>query len=264
MAGKRSKQEHVTGNQQCQMAGGSAVSLLLAVATSRRIRTQLLIDHCLQPKKVFEFLKLPAEIRNRIYWNVLVKKYDCYGFRQHPLTLTNKQIRSESLPMLYGNSLFSIFVWRHDHTFGQLQGLWPMSPAMTNLSHITRLDIGFSLELRGPFRDLTVGIYMRKDESGGAYLWGKELVGRPGLEWKDRASIKNVCDCLVMDSLLAGNQFQLMTKWIPGADKRMDRMARGLLFFAERCPAAAEWVWMGLEDTPEIRAVGFNGDLGSQ
>lgn len=76
------------------------------IPTMTRINVELFADPCLQLKTVFEFLKLPAEVRNMIYWNVLVKRHPFHLFAPPPLTQVNKQIRSESLPVLYGNGLF--------------------------------------------------------------------------------------------------------------------------------------------------------------
>ncbi|KAI7784342.1 hypothetical protein LA080_010125 [Diaporthe eres] len=193
--------------------------------------------------KVIEFLDLPAEIRNMIYWNVLVKKYNGYCFRQPSLTLVNKQIRSESLPILYGNALFSICLRRYSLNFKQLLWRWPLPPAMSNLAHITRLDIRFSLGIRGHWRGSAVQIHMRKTEADGSHLMNKELMGRPGLRWKRGAGIRAFYNYLILDPLTSG-QHQLTSEENLSVNSGRDRVVRGLLYFAEKCPAAAEWVWM--------------------
>lgn len=181
-----------------------------------------------------------------IYRNVLVKKYDGYQFRQPSLTLVSKQIRSESLSILYGYALFSIFFWRYSLSFQQLLRRWPLPPAMS-LAHITKLDIRFSLGLRGYGRGLAVQIHMRKTESDGSHLLNKELVVRPGLSWKRRwkrrARIEAVYNRLVFGPLTSGQRV-LTLEEIAAVKNGRGRVVGGLLYFAEKCPAAAEWVWM--------------------
>lgn len=182
-----------------------------------------------------------------VYWIALVKNYDCYRFRQHSLTLVNKQIRSESLHILYGHSLFSTSLWKYRdrRSFEQLQIPRPMPPAMSNLTCITKLDIRY-IGFPWVFR-LAVEVHMRKDESEGASLLDKKLVGRPGLEWKDRASIKAVYDRLIVDwqetDCYSDDIFEEQVDELRGGT---DVVVGGLLFFAEKCPAAAGWVWMTL------------------
>lgn len=245
MARKRRKQANGMGKQQCQRSEGSTVSWMSAVATRRRVRFQVFTDHCFQPKKAFEFLKLPAEIRNMIYWNVLVKRHSFYRFAQPPLTLVNKQIRCESLPILYGNGLFFAELgpyFSNPDRFLQLQRL---VPAIPNLAHITKLDIRFSLRLECPtLRGVDVLIYMRGNKLECGSLGNNNLVGEPGLEWKDRAKLeihyRRLLNTLSRDHLW----------YIPvifHAEDGMRSVVRTLLCFAERYPAAAKWVWMVIE-----------------
>lgn len=206
----------------------------------------------MHPSKVFEFLQLPAEIRNVVYWNALVKRYKCRRFRQPPLTLVNKQIRSEALPIIYGNGKFYIVFGRFRHSFERFQKLWPMSPATSNFTNITKLKIQWRFELGfGCFKGLTVNIRMQNNEFDDRRLLNKnkELVGRPGLEWKDQASIKAVFDRLAMEELPPHYAvFQLHEILVQHIfDLKKDSVIRGLLYFAEKCPLAAQWVWMGLK-----------------
>lgn len=58
---------------------------------------------------IFPFLHLPAEIRNKIYRYLLVEDPSTGRIRslaQPPLTRTNKQVRSEALPIYYGENKF--------------------------------------------------------------------------------------------------------------------------------------------------------------
>ncbi|POS78334.1 hypothetical protein DHEL01_v203264 [Diaporthe helianthi] len=61
------------------------------------------------------FLSLPAEIRNKIYQYSLVERPSraalrIKGLAQPPLTRTNRQVRSEALPIYYGNNRFEIII----------------------------------------------------------------------------------------------------------------------------------------------------------
>lgn len=219
---------------------------MVVVATRCCDRFQMFADHCFQLKKVFEFLKLPAEIRNTVYWNVLVKRRSSYRFAEPPLTLVNKQIRCESLPVLYGNGVFFAYFGPCFPISERFQELPRLIPAIPNLAHITKLDIRFTSAL-GEFpsqRGVDIYIYMRGDKSECGFLGNNNLVGEPGLEWKDQETIMAHSRRL-MDTLPADNFWQIIGKtWV---ELEMISVVRILLCFAERCPAAAEWVWMVLE-----------------
>lgn len=82
--------------------------------------------HCItadttQDKTPLSFLSLPTEIRNKIYRYSLVKRPSAnpiLGLVQPPLTRTNRQIRSEALPIYYGNNEFVLEIlpesWKDD------------------------------------------------------------------------------------------------------------------------------------------------------
>lgn len=62
-------------------------------------------------EKRISFLYLPAEVRNKIYWYSLVLHPRSARIRslvQPPLTHVNRQVRSEALPIYYGNNRFEI------------------------------------------------------------------------------------------------------------------------------------------------------------
>lgn len=68
--------------------------------------------------KHFPFLLLPAEIRNKIYRYALVEDSSAdriKGLAQPPLTRTNKQIRSEALPIYYGQNRFRLDIPAPSH-----------------------------------------------------------------------------------------------------------------------------------------------------
>lgn len=71
---------------------------------------------------VLPFLRLPPEIRNIIYKEILIqpgcgcarshpiKPLPLFTLAQPPLTRVNRQIRQECLPVYYGSNTFSVFV----------------------------------------------------------------------------------------------------------------------------------------------------------
>lgn len=198
--------------------------------------------------QIFEFLALPAEIRNMIYWIVLVKTHSHpsvhFRFRQPPLTLVNKQIRSESLPVFYGNGQFKIYFGR-PYDFKRLQKRWAGPQAMPNLTHITKLDIRFPF---GPTRSsdgdvLHLYIVMRKSKSGRSTVRNKILVCGPGFEGKDISRIRHVYECL----RITGDPYLSTPEGFESAYEGKEVAVRALLYFAEKCPAAAEWIWMALK-----------------
>lgn len=186
-----------------------------------------------------------------VYWNALVKRYKCRGFRQPPLTLVNKQIRSEALPIIYGNGKFYIVFGRFRHSFDRFQKRWSMSPATSNFTNITKLNLQWRFDLGfACFESLTVNIHMQNNEFDDSRLLenNKELVGRPGLEWKDQASVRAIFNRLAVEELPANYASRINQILVQHAFHfEKDSVIRGLLYLAEKCPLAAEWVWMGLK-----------------
>jgi hypothetical protein len=69
----------------------------------------------------FPLLELPAELRNRVYHHVLpaVGRYHGIGRGYantvrdiQALSQVNRQLRTETLPMFYGNTEFQLWIWR--------------------------------------------------------------------------------------------------------------------------------------------------------
>ena len=214
-----------------------------------------------EPNKAFEFLKLPAEIRNMIYWNALVKKRYCYFFFQPPLTLVNKQIRSESLPLLYGNSEFIVFFNYGKYGVAQdFNGMnWPrklwapplsVSPvsAILSLVHVTKLDIRCFLSRMAPKGFADLYIHTRKKYSDYCYSVSSGTVGQPGFKWQDRADIEVVYRRLLREWL-----GQSWLNVLEPVYLKLLPVVKIVLFFAEMCPAAAEWVWLEIETIDERR-----------
>lgn len=211
-------------------------------------------DHSPETKKVFEFLKLPAEIRNMIYRNVLVRKCSVRFFFQPPITLANKQIRSESLPVFYGNNKFVLSIDRDLRVQDLpmlLPNLWyaprPVSTVSTipNLIYVAKLDIWFSFS-NGWFarsEDVDVLVRMRKRDLTSRNSMKNAIVSQHGLKREDRAILESVYDLLVNDCL-HGPEFIGERRIAYGG---MDSVISTVLHLAEICPKAAECVWMELE-----------------
>lgn len=77
-------------------------------------------------------MKLPPELRNRIYTYVLpfnsCVSYSIYGPRRgSDIVRTSKSIRSETLPILYGNNHFRVNLEGYDH----------VNPVITWLRNVT-------------------------------------------------------------------------------------------------------------------------------
>ncbi|KAG8158243.1 hypothetical protein KVR01_012004 [Diaporthe batatas] len=69
------------------------------------------LDDQATPAACLSFLDLPAEIRNTIYRFSLIESSPdqrIRGLVQPPLARTNRQVRSESLPIYYGNNRFQV------------------------------------------------------------------------------------------------------------------------------------------------------------
>lgn len=181
-----------------------------------------------------------------IYWNVLVKSRSCYRFAQPPLTLVNNQIRRESLPVLYGNCLFFAHFGPYFPISERFQKLQAVVPAIPNLAYITKLDIRFSFGLMGFSKERGVDVFicMREDKLECGSLGSNNLVGEPGLEWKDRAKTEAHYRRL-LENLPMGAFWKYNAKL--SAMRGMKPVVRILLCFAERCPAAAEWVRMVIQ-----------------
>lgn len=211
-------------------------------------------DHSLETKKVFEFLKLPAEVRNMIYHNVLVKKRYCHFFFQPPITLANKQIRSESLPLLYGNNKFILYFDRGllaPDPSTWLRNLWVAPRPVSTVSAIPNLVYVAKLDIRLSFRndwfpesaDVDVFIRMRKWDLTSRNSLKNGIVSQHGLKWKDRAILESAYNLLVNDCL-RGPAYSGERQIAYGG---VDLVINTVLHFAELCPATAEFVWMELE-----------------
>lgn len=208
---------------------------------------ELFTDHCLQLKKAFEFLKLPPEVRNMIYWNVLVKRHPFHPFAPPPLTQVNKQIRSESLSVLYGNGLFVANCGSHSMAIPLFLQCPELATAIPNPAYITKLEIRFDFGSARSFRQkgLSVLINMRADKSECGSLGNDDFVGRPDLEWRDKARIENHYRRLLHETVLVCATRHMDA--IFAAKREMRPLVSDLLCFAKRCPAAAKWVWMVVE-----------------
>ncbi|KAG8159955.1 hypothetical protein KVR01_010592 [Diaporthe batatas] len=221
----------------------------------------------------FEFLKLPPEIRNKIYWNALVKNHDCHFFFQPPLTRVNKQIRSESLPVLYGNNKFSVclfegflsdFPWK----FPELRKRWdtpPQIPAVSTVSsfaYITRLDIRHEFwDGEYPGSCVFIDVCMRDKEPNCpglqnhrkrdmkpvcAGLRNRLMIRRPESGWESRVEIVSICIHLLSHSASLLEWHGDNPLFQPVLDYMVEVM-ESLFFIAEKCPAAANWVWLVVE-----------------
>lgn len=179
-----------------------------------------------------------------IYRNVLVKRHSCFRFAQPPLTFVNKQIRSESLPVLYGKGQFYSDFGTYFPTTERFVKLAMHVPAIPNLAYVTKLEIRFCFGKIGYHDDRGVGlsIYMSDDKLGCGSLGDDNLVGQPGLEWRDKAGIERHYRRLLnqepVSRVFWGTEMWFLTR------RAARSVIRILLSFAERCPAAAEWIWM--------------------
>lgn len=83
---------------------------------------------------------------------------------------------------------------------------------------------------------------MSDDKLGCDSLGNDNLVGQPGLEWRDKAGIERHYRRLLnqdpVSRVFWGTEMWFLTL------RAARSVIRILLSFAERCPAAAEWVWM--------------------
>lgn len=86
---------------------------------------------------------------------------------------------------------------------------------------------------------------MRNSKSGRSTVKNKELVCRPGFEGKGHGRIRAVYEGL-QTRLLGDPYFSTFEGYESGFEGQA-MAARALLYFAEKCPAAAEWIWMALK-----------------
>lgn len=188
-----------------------------------------------------------------IYRDVLVGKRYVHLFFQPPITLANKQIRSESLPVFYGNNKF-IFSFHRDLGAQDppmlLPKLWcaprPVSTvsAIPNLIYIANLGIrlSFSNSWFSRSGDVDVFIRMTKRDLTSRNSMKNAILSQHGLKWKDRAILESVYDLLVNNRRLHGPKLSGERQIAHGG---MDSVISTVLHLAEICPEAAECVWMG-------------------
>lgn len=223
----------------------------------------LLTDHSLAMKKAFEFLKLPAEVRNMIYRNVLVKKRYCYFLFQPPITLVNKQIRSESLPVLYGNNKFMVHF--NSGLLAQDPSMWlrsfwvapdsvPTVSAISNFIYVAKLDIQFCFidDWSPNSEDVDVCIRMRRGDLTSRSSMKYGIASQRGLKWEDRPILESAYKRLVNDCL-QGNQYSVERQLAYGG---MHSVITTMLDWAKICPATVVSVWMELETKWRDRRAG--------
>lgn len=163
-------------------------------------------------QRPFCFLKLPAEIRNKIYYDALVTRTQAHWYSsavQPALTRVNRQIRAEALPIYYRENIINFDVkadtpqkWVDTareiiDAFGASSSGFPES---SNFRYITYLHLEFHTDVRyllaaklisadsplemnvdGDWRDLP------------AYPTHDVRVGRPGMDWRDDTAVRVAC-----------------------------------------------------------------------
>jgi hypothetical protein len=183
-----------------------------------------------------------------IYGYALVKKrFRCFFF-QPPLTSVNRQIRSESLPILYGRSNFTIFFDGDTPSGGhrklaRLRKRWEILSPMSAMSPIpsfalvTKLDIQFSFSSAwNPRNQISFLIYMRNKVSDYAGSYKGVLVHEPGADW-DWENVWLRCSRYT-------RRISRRTRSDWACEETAILVAGTVVFFADKCPLAFEWIWM--------------------
>lgn len=122
-----------------------------------------------------------------------------------------------------------------------------LATAIPNLAYITKLEIRYDFGSTRSFgqKGLSVLINMRADKSECGSLGDDNFVGRPDLEWRDKARIKDHYRRLLHETVLVCAARHMHA--IFAAKRETRPLVSALLCFAKRCPAAAKWVWMAVE-----------------
>lgn len=158
-------------------------------------------------QKPCHFLRLPAEIRNEIYWDVL--EFDMYQrgpllLGQPPITRVNRQTRDEALALYYRSSELNSrtetseewvpFILQVLDAFnGGPSGL--LNGSQSTLRFLSALQVTFMTEVL----ELKIEIDFNNNPAATMELDTEDdfeavVVGSPDMDWTDAAAVQAACD----------------------------------------------------------------------
>lgn len=197
------------------------------------------------------FILLPAEIRNKIYRYSLVEDPSAdriRGLVQPPLTRTNNQIRSEALPIYYGENRFYLIIPASMHN-NRHPDDWPNFIRMFRVFKAGRTDgrgtgsLRFIRNIQCRLYEaihydcwhmwVTFEVFSEQEQGKGIVECAEDRDGLGVAErgvlyfWRDLASIRRFFDC----ELVKDNEF-------PGMDldeESLHRLVTSALMMAREC-----------------------------
>lgn len=178
----------------------------------------------------------------------------CSFFSQPPLTLVNKQIRSESLPLFYGNNKFIVdcldnYYVERGWRFPQLRRRWKTPTKIPEVSVLTNFDLVTKLDLRYAFwghdvdeRAVEIDIYMRKQKPDDLE-WYEDYctLDHSGEGLKSSADMRRIFLKLIRITS-SEMEWALSDPLIVRVFQDLNNVIKSLLFFAKKCPLATGWI----------------------
>lgn len=208
-----------------------------------------------QDEKPFLFLRLPAEIRNTIYHELLAWRHSqCEDNRLHEqpaITRVNRQLRAEALPLYYASSVvlhvkaespenWVLLIQRVVEDFTAGTGR-PLGSSTLHLLGGIQLDffltrVGYHIQI-----DLVADPDDLKGRAPG-HPCGRMTVGSTTLNWADATALRAPCDEAVvqlgynlMENIIGRERFR--RRPFPLLDRFGQRAALDALrAFASACP----------------------------
>lgn len=208
--------------------------------------------------KTFRFLALPPEIRNMIYREALIPRSpkgiqkDVRALAHPPLARVSKQLRAESLPILYGDNSFSIRIGalsderfqlqqcrrrvdaaykRYIAMFEAFSASGDGAPGTSCVHHIKRVSITYEQHLWD--RTPSVGLIMGAPRPASR---DNVRICQGVADWADFPSVRAAL-LNEMEAWVSVSGGETLSWLFPSG-----RVAAILWFCAKECPLAAEHV----------------------
>lgn len=217
------------------------------------------------PQGPFRFLRLPPEIRNKIYYDALITRTQAHWYSsavQPALTRVNRQLRAEALPIYYRENIINFDIqadtpqkWVDTareiiDAFGGSSSGFPDS---SNFRYITHLHLEFHTDVRYLLGAKLISADSPPEENVDedwrdlpAYPTHDVRVGRPGMDWRDGTAVRVACS--VAAEILYGEvRHDVMDLLNEESDltRLIQRSAlAGICVFTAACPHLTESVFI--------------------
>lgn len=149
----------------------------------------------------FPFLRLPAEIRNTFYRQILLQR-DPVLIRKRPALLsTSKRIRDEAVPIYYGENILHLGFYTRG-----IQGLQDVHRSVHGIpqtikAHVRRIKFGIHHEV-GDVAPYNKHLQLLFSHFPDEFFFPRNKLGRPRAEWADYSLAKKEFSAKVKEGVM--------------------------------------------------------------